>query len=73
MQALIVTKTDCPWCVKAKDFMRGMNISYNESILGADVMWDEDTKNRYKTVPQIWINEKYIGGYENLVEWAINE
>lgn len=72
MQAFIVTKTDCPFCVKAKEFMVGMDIEYKESILGADVLWDDETREKYKTVPQIWINETHIGGYDNLVEWAIN-
>lgn len=71
--AFIVTKTDCPYCVKAKEFLKGYDIEYTESVLGSDVMWDEETRNKYKTVPQIWINERHIGGYDNLVEWAINE
>lgn len=72
MQAFIVTKNDCPWCVKAKEFMTGMAIDYKESILGADTLWDDETREIYKTVPQIWIDESHIGGYDKLIEWSLN-
>lgn len=88
--AQIVTKPDCPFCVKAKEFLKGMDISYYE-IEHEPSMWNK-LKDYYpdiKTVPQIWITEYedvprsiedmktnnfiHVGGYDDLVEWALNE
>lgn len=73
--AQIITKTDCPYCVQAKDFMTGMEIQYSEMIVGKDCKW-EDVKAKLPnatTVPQIWINGQHVGGYEELVNWAAAE
>jgi glutaredoxin len=70
--AQIVSKPDCPYCVQAKEFMKGMEIQYTELVLGKDCTW-EDIKAELPTVttvPQIWINGEYVGGYEQLVNWA---
>lgn len=73
MQAFLITKPDCPYCVQAKGFLQGLDITYSESILGTDIQWTEEERETYKTVPQIWIGGRHIGGYDNLVEWSINE
>lgn len=73
MQAQIITKPDCPFCVQAKDFMYGLGVTYSEEVLGKDVSWNEKEREKFRTVPQIWVKGKHIGGYEDLVKWAINE
>lgn len=60
--AKIITKSDCPYCVKAKALLKAKGISYKE-VDRADV---KDFP--YKTVPQIWIDNEYIGGYTELAE-----
>ncbi len=58
----IITKNDCPYCVRAKALLSQNDISYQEI----------DRKNvegfPYKTVPQIWLDGNYVGGYNELVE-----
>jgi ribonucleoside-diphosphate reductase alpha chain len=58
----IITKDDCPYCVRAKALLSQNGISYQEI----------DRKNvedfPYKTVPQIWLDGDYVGGYNELVE-----
>ena len=63
--ALVVTKPDCPWCVKAKELLssRGYVVQDVDRSTIADTDWT------YTTVPQIWINGSHIdGGYEGLAK-----
>lgn len=70
--AEIYTKPDCPYCSLAKDFMKGMDIQYIESVVGEDVLWEDVVAAvpGVKTVPQIWINGYHVGGYDDLIKWA---
>jgi glutaredoxin len=72
MKALIYSKPDCDFCVKAKEFMWGADIDYDEYTVGRDIMW-ENVQERapvdITTVPQIWIDGQYVGGYTELVKW----
>ncbi len=65
------TKIHCPYCVKAKNFlaMKGFtNISEYNIELDLDKR-DEMLKrtNGAKTVPQIFINSKLIGGCDDML------
>lgn len=80
MQAEIYTKDMCPYCVKAKELLRELNIDYVEYKISAGL--DESTleKNQFyvtkadlleklptaRTVPQIWIDGEHVGGFDNL-------
>lgn len=64
----VYTTTYCPYCVRAKKLLSEKGIVYEEiNLSGRD---DElvELKNRtgWRTVPQIFINEKLIGGYAEL-------
>jgi glutaredoxin 3 len=66
---LIYTKSYCPYCDYAKDLLTNKNLSYTE----VDVEHDEkelqtmlSKSNGLRTVPQIFINDKHIGGFDNL-------
>jgi ribonucleoside-diphosphate reductase alpha chain len=64
--ALVVTKKDCPWCEKLKETLRNEGVTYEE-ITKQEAMdkgyWDPE----WKTVPQIWLYKKHIGGYNDYV------
>lgn len=61
--ALVVTKADCPWCVKAKDLL----VSRGYTVQEMDRSSIPDSEWPYRTVPQIWINGTHIeGGYEGV-------
>ena len=69
MSAIIWTKTTCSFCVKAKQLLAENSIVYEERNLDKD--W---TKSQLlemvpaaRTVPQIFIDNKYVGGYTDLV------
>jgi glutaredoxin 3 len=64
----IYTTEYCPFCTRAKNLLKTKNIPYEEvNLEGKD---DElvALKNRtgLRTVPQIFFDEKLIGGYAEL-------
>jgi glutaredoxin 3 len=64
------TKSDCPWCVKAKRLLNDCGIEFEELKLGDDYEREDLKKllpeNLPLTVPQIFVYNKRIGGYEDL-------
>ncbi len=64
--ALIVSKEDCPWCQKLKEALSADGIQYKEISKVEAVekgYWDPS----WKTVPQVWLYKKHIGGYTDYV------
>jgi ribonucleoside-diphosphate reductase alpha chain len=65
--AQVVTKIDCPWCVKLKELLRTEGVSFTELTKEEAVqrnLWQEE----FKTVPQLWIDGKHIGGYSDYIK-----
>ena len=67
----IYTTPTCPFCIKAKKLLSSLGLNYTEH--NVEDSFDEMTKEiseKYNkpvsTVPQIIINEKYVGGYTDL-------
>lgn len=65
---LYVTQT-CPYCVRAKNLLEAKGADYKE----IDVSYDDDLRNKMveraggqRTVPQIFINGKHVGGSDDL-------
>lgn len=58
----------CPYCVRAKRLLEELDIAYEEINLDGK---DEElqalqAKTKYRTVPQIFIGEEFIGGFQEL-------
>jgi glutaredoxin len=74
MKIIIYSKPNCPWCVKAKELMNRFSISYEEKILDVDYSRDDLRElvgeHLPLTVPQIFINDRRIGGYEDFADWC---
>ena len=64
----IYSKSYCPYCDRAKSLFKSKNVSYEEISVEDDPQLYSDLKNRtgLMTVPQIFINDKLIGGYTDL-------
>ncbi len=63
----IYTQNNCGYCVAAKNLLDKKGEQYEEIHLEDN----PDAKNKLKqdglrTVPQIWLDEEYIGGYVEL-------
>ena len=68
---VIYTKLDCSYCVEAKSLLKNNNIPFEEKLLDLNFT-REYLLEEYpsaKTFPVIVINEKYIGGYTELVNY----
>ncbi len=67
----IYTTKVCPYCVRAKNLLKSKNVDYLEHDLTGDDAGREallKKSNGMRTVPQIFINGKHIGGCDNLYE-----
>ncbi len=66
---IIYTTTYCPYCVKAKKLLDQKKVQYKEIDLTHDDQGRLDLvvrSNGRKTVPQIFINNNHVGGYDDL-------
>ncbi len=61
--AKIITKEECPYCSMAKSLLKSQGWAIEETPRTAV----SDSEWHWKTVPQIWLNGKHIGGYTELV------
>lgn len=73
---LVITQPNCPYCVKAKALLDDRGTEYTTLSLGSDlektemVDYVESVANiRVNTVPQIFLEGKYIGGHDDLVAY----
>ena len=64
----IYTTSYCGYCRMAKQLLRDRNVAFEEIDVGGDDAkreWLVEATGRY-TVPQIFIGEESIGGYDEL-------
>lgn len=68
-RSIVYTKGNCPYCAMAMEELKLRGIAYDKIDL-ADIgkTAAEVTGRKVKTVPQIYIGGKYIGGYEDLMK-----
>ncbi|MGB0343388.1 MAG: glutaredoxin 3 [Parvibaculales bacterium] len=68
-QIEIYTTRICPFCIAAKKLLGEKQVSYDEIDVGNDIgLRDKMTAraNGAHTVPQIFINNRHIGGCDDL-------
>lgn len=66
---LVYTTTVCPYCVRAKQLLQRKNIAYEEIDLNkeaSEVRTELMARTKHRTVPQIFINDQFIGGFDQL-------
>lgn len=69
---VIITRDQCNFCDQAKALFKGANLPYSEfNIQSPSSKWLLYLLKRSSitTVPQIWHNGEYIGGYTELKEY----
>ena len=72
---IIYTTNWCPYCVSAKNFIKEHDIAYKEINIEEEKISRSEMQNitgQY-TVPQIIINNKCIGGYQDLLRLYQNK
>jgi glutaredoxin 3 len=71
MEIVIYSKQNCIFCTKAKNLVKKLGLEYTEKKMedfeSTEAML-EDIGKQVRTMPQIKIDNKLIGGYNQLVE-----
>lgn len=70
----LFAKVGCPYCARAKEMLKEHHLDYEEIVLGRDVTTQSlKAVTGATTVPQVFIDAKYIGGSEALAEYLVNK
>ena len=70
-QVAIFTREGCSYCTKAKALLKNLGYDYAEVPLDHRIRTKVVGAVTGKgTVPQVFINSRYIGGYEELLAWS---
>ena len=58
----------CPYCIRARFLLDSKNVVYEDISVDAqpDLRREMMQRSGGHTVPQIWIGERHIGGYDDL-------
>jgi glutaredoxin 3 len=68
MKAIVWSKDQCPYCVQAKQLLESKGIEYEERNINNG--WDKDdlleAVPNARSVPQIFLDEEYVGGFTEL-------
>ncbi len=67
-KVVIYTTNYCPFCTRAKALLRSKNVDFEEIDVTSDKNLRElaEKSSGRRTVPQIFIDGKSIGGYDDI-------
>ncbi|MGH7884222.1 MAG: glutaredoxin 3 [Thermodesulfobacteriota bacterium] len=67
-KVIIYTSSYCPYCKRAKGLLDSKGVDYTEINLtdSPDERFELIKKHNWRTVPMILINDKLIGGFDEL-------
>ena len=68
MKAIVWSKPQCVFCDKAKSLLSLHDIQYEERNIaqGWKIQDLSEAAPNAKTMPQIWLDDEYLGGYYEL-------
>jgi glutaredoxin 3 len=71
-KVIIYTKDHCPYCKMAKELLSARHIAFDEIRIDLDESKRDEMMrlSQRRTVPQIFINDQAIGGYDDLAALA---
>ena len=77
MLLTVYSKTVCPYCTQAKNFLKSKDIPFEEINIDemCNLAWKEMIVNRHRTVPQIYFQgELFVeGGWQGLSKLSADE
>ena len=68
-QVVVYSTTVCPYCIRAKQLLERKGIEYKEINLNneaPEVRIELMQRTNHRTVPQIFIKDQFIGGFDQL-------
>ena len=68
MNAVVWSSVGCVWCDKAKALLETKKIAYEERKIGSGYKKEDllEAVPNARTVPQIFLDGEYIGGFDQL-------
>ena len=66
----LITRDGCYACIQAENLLKMHNMSYSQRVIGEDITRDEVLEQfpDRKYLPIVLIDDKVIGGYEELLD-----
>ena len=66
----VYTSDWCPYCRRAKDLLTQKNVVFNECNVDDEPELRQEmiARSNRRTVPQIFIGDRHVGGCDDLVE-----
>ena len=71
MKKVVIYSTRiCPYCMRAKNFFEKKNITFDEIRIDQDSaqMQKMMEMSKRQSVPQIFIGDYHVGGFDDLIE-----
>lgn len=70
MKAIVWSKPACPYCVMATNLLKNKGYEIEERKIGSGWTKEQllESVPMARTVPQIFLDNEHIGGYDNLVK-----
>lgn len=67
-KVLMYTTAVCPYCIRAKQLLESKHISFEEIAVdnNPELRALMETKSGRRTVPQIFIGDRHVGGFDDL-------
>jgi glutaredoxin 3 len=68
-QITVYSGPNCPYCVRAKSLLKSKGVAFNEIDVKADPAQMEimlEKASGQRTIPQIFINGRHVGGCDDL-------
>lgn len=71
MRAIVWSKYHCNYCDMAKNLLSSKGIDFEERKIGDGWTKEEllESVPTARSVPQIFVNDEYIGGYKELANY----
>jgi glutaredoxin 3 len=72
MRAVVWSKDQCGYCVMAKNLLKNKGVEYEERNISQGLWTREqllEAVPHARTLPQIFIDDQLIGGYEQLKKY----
>jgi glutaredoxin 3 len=67
-KAIVWSKENCPYCLQAKALLTQKGIKFEERNISKDWTRDQllESVPTARTLPQIFLDDKYVGGFTEL-------
>ncbi len=71
----VYSTNQCPWCSRAKSLLQAEGLDYEEIDVSSDQnrLLEMIERSGRRTVPQVFINDVAIGGFDELSQLNLSE